>query len=91
MVLCYFTSADRNIQGLSDPTKLWCCVEQAWKIMENTVSLYIHIEDTLFVNLFIASQLNWKQKGITITQKTLFPDEETTRLTIHPLLLSILN
>ena len=35
--------------------------------MENTISLYILIKhDSLFLNLFIASELNWKEKGIKI-------------------------
>jgi len=63
---------------------MWCCVGTG---MENHGKygqfIYTHREDTLFVNLFIASRLNWKQKGITVTQQTLFPDKESTELTIH--------
>jgi len=82
----YFTSArPQHYRVYSAPNEaMWCCVGTG---MENHGKygefIYTHQEDTLFVNLFIASQLNWKQKGITITQKTLFPDEETTKLTIH--------
>ena len=36
----------------------------------------------MFLNLFIASELNWKEKGIKIKQETQFPYEEQTKLTI---------
>src|SRR5581483_4827592 len=36
----------------------------------------------LYVNLFIASELNWKEKGLTVRQETRFPEEDTTRLTV---------
>jgi DUF1680 family protein len=38
--------------------------------------------DFLYVNLFIASALNWKEKGITIKQNTSFPEIGKTRLEI---------
>jgi hypothetical protein len=44
--------------------------------------IYSHQQDSLFLNLFIASELNWKDKGITIRQETQFPYEEQTRLKI---------
>jgi len=62
---------------------MWCCVGSG---MENHTKygqfIYTHSNDSLFVNLFIASQVNWKDKGITIKQETQFPDEEQTKLTI---------
>jgi hypothetical protein len=45
--------------------------------------IYTHTDDTLFVNLFVASELTWKDKNITVTQNTAFPDEEGGKLTIH--------
>jgi hypothetical protein len=36
----------------------------------------------LFLNLFVASELNWREKGIKIKQETKFPFEEQTRLTV---------
>ena len=35
--------------------------------------------DTLFVNLFIASTLSWKEKGLTLKQVTTFPETAKTR------------
>jgi DUF1680 family protein len=36
----------------------------------------------LFVNLFVPSELSWKDKGITLRQETRFPDEAVTRLKV---------
>jgi uncharacterized protein len=36
----------------------------------------------LFVNLFVPSQLSWKDKGITLRQETRYPDEAMTRLKV---------
>ena len=62
---------------------MWCCVgsgiESHAKYGE---FIYAHDRDTLFVNLFVASTLDWKEKGVRITQATTFPDAETTRLTV---------
>ncbi|HZK93543.1 MAG TPA: DUF6805 domain-containing protein [Prolixibacteraceae bacterium] len=44
--------------------------------------IYTHSNDSLFLNLFIASELNWKEKGLKIKQETSFPDEEQTKLTV---------
>jgi hypothetical protein len=38
--------------------------------------------DSLYVNLFIASTLDWKEKGITLRQVTPFPESGKTRLEI---------
>ena len=57
--------------------------EQAWRTMVNTTSLFIRMQhDSLYVNLFIASELNWKEKGIRVKQETKFPFEEKTKLII---------
>ena len=44
-------------------------------------SIYFHSADTLYVNLFIASVLNWSEKGVTVRQDTQYPEQPTTRLT----------
>jgi DUF1680 family protein len=35
------------------------------------------------VNLFIASELQWPEKGIRLVQETRFPDEDTVRIIVH--------
>jgi uncharacterized protein len=46
-------------------------------------NIYALADETVLVNLFIASTLGWKKGGVTITQETRFPDADTTRLTVR--------
>lgn len=60
-----------------------CCVGTG---MENhskyAEQIYSHDgENTLYINLFIPSKLNWREKGIIIRQETNFPKENFTTLT----------
>jgi len=61
----------------------WCCVGTG---MENHSkygdTIYFHTDDSLFVNLFIASQLNWTEKNVIVRQETQFPENDTTTLKI---------
>ena len=61
----------------------WCCVGTG---MENHAkypdTIYYHDDRSLYVNLFIASELKWKEKGLTVRQETKFPEEDTTQLTL---------
>ena len=68
----------------SNPTTaFWCCVGSG---LENHSkygdTIYFHDANSLYVNLFIASTLSWREKGVTLTQQTRFPDEDTTRFSI---------
>ena len=61
----------------------WCCVGTG---MENHAkyadTIYFHDGDSLFVNLFMASELSWPEKGITLRQETKFPASDVTVLKI---------
>lgn len=61
----------------------WCCTGTG---MENFAklgdSIYFHDGDALVVNLFIASTLDWAEKGVRLRQTTRFPDEAATRLSV---------
>ena len=81
----YFTPArPRHYRVYSSPNEaMWCCVGTG---MENHSKynqiIYTHQNDSLFVNLFIASELNWKAKGIKLRQETKFPYEEKSKFVI---------
>jgi DUF1680 family protein len=45
--------------------------------------IYAHDADALYVNLFIASELTWPERGLVIRQDTTFPEEPATRLRIQ--------
>lgn len=81
----YFTPArPRHYRVYSAPNQaMWCCVGSG---MENHSKynqfIYTNSKDALYVNLFVASELNWKEQKIKIKQQTLFPYEEKTSITI---------
>ena len=58
----------------------WCCTGSG---MENHSkygdSIYFHDDESLHVNLFMPSTVNWKEKRLTLSQTTRFPDEEKAR------------
>ena len=81
----YFTSArPRHYRNYSAPNEaMWCCVGTG---MENHGKygqfVYTHHANALYVNLFVASELNWKEKGLKLRQETQFPYAENSRITI---------
>lgn len=81
----YFTTArPRHYRNYSAPNEaMWCCVGTG---MENHGKYgqfaYTHVGDALYVNLFVASELNWKDRGIVLRQETGFPYAESSKITI---------
>lgn len=83
----YFTSArPRHYRNYSAPNEaMWCCVGTG---MEDhgkygqfvwTHDKGVKVEDdALYVNLFVASELNWKDRKMVIRQQTAFPYAETS-------------
>jgi DUF1680 family protein len=59
----------------------WCCtgsgIENHARYGEN---IYAHDANTLYVNLFLSSTLEWKERNVSLTQTTRFPDADTTKL-----------
>ena len=62
----------------------WCCVGTG---MENPArygeQVYFHGHDTLWVNLYVASRLDWRERGIVLRQETAFPEAETVRFVVE--------
>lgn len=83
----YFTSArPRHYRNYSAPNEaMWCCVGTG---MEDHGKygqfVWTHDkgvkaeDDALYVNLFVASELNWKERKMVIRQQTAFPYAETS-------------
>lgn len=67
----------------SEDQSFWCCtgtgVEEYAKLNDS-----IYWQDTrgIFVNLFIPSSLDWREKGLKLNQETKFPDEPATSFTV---------
>ena len=61
----------------------WCCNgTAAEEFAKLTDTIYFHEDNAIFVNLYIASEVNWPEKGIRLTQQTLFPEEQGTTLMV---------
>ncbi len=81
--LVYFTPMrPAHYRVYSQPDKaMWCCVGSG---IENHVKygefIYAFEDDTLQVNLFIASRLEWPERDTVLRQETAFPDESSTRI-----------
>src|SRR5919198_3034508 len=62
----------------------WCCtgtMSEAFSQLGD--SIYFHDDAGVYVNLFIASELNWSERGIRLVQDTKFPEEEGTTLRVQ--------
>ncbi|WP_029510514.1 glycoside hydrolase family 127 protein [Marinilabilia salmonicolor] len=84
--LVYFTPMrPQHYRVYSNPEEtFWCCVGSGIENHEKYGELiYAHSDDDVFVNLFIPSELNWEEKGLKLTQKTNFPDNEQTTLKVE--------
>ena len=67
----------------SPVNSFWCCTGTgAEEFSKFGDSIYFHNDHDVFVNLFIASEVRWPEKGLTIRQNTRFPEQEGTELTI---------
>lgn len=82
----YFTPMrPRHYRVYSQPQQgFWCCVGSG---LENHGKygelIYARTEDALYVNLFIPSRLNWREKGLLLEQHTTFPDEAGSLLRLQ--------
>ena len=91
-MMCYYVPLRGGMtrggapNGYCSPfNSFWCCtgtgIENHAKYGE---SIYFHDgADNLYLNLFIASELNWRSKQVKVRQETLFPDESSTRLRFY--------
>jgi len=82
MMLYYLPLRSGDARVFSTPNdSFWCCVGTG---MENHArygeSIYFRSGDTLYVNLFIGSELQWKQQDVVVRQETRFPESDTARL-----------
>jgi DUF1680 family protein len=61
----------------------WCCngtaLEEFSKLND---SIYFHDDQSVYVNLFVASELNWEARGIRLSQITEFPLQPRTRIVV---------
>ena len=64
---------------------LWCCTGTGVEEFSKTNdTIYSHDAKSLYVNLFIASEVHWPEERLRVVQETNFPEEEGTTLIINP-------
>ncbi len=85
MMIYYLALAPGYFKTFCTPTNsFWCCtgtgVENHAKYGD---SIYFHNDKALWVNLYIPSELHWKQNGLTLRQETGFPVEQGTKLVMN--------
>lgn len=86
MTAYYVSLAMGGQKVFGTPTEsFWCCTGTG---MENHVkygeNIYAQGRDgSLYVNLFIPSELNWTEKGVRVRQQTRFPASDTVRLNVQ--------
>jgi len=94
-MMIYFMSLEPGFHKLYNTPErtFWCCTGTG---MENHAkygdTIYFHGDRSLFVNLFIPSELSWKEEGLTVRQSTRFPESDGTELefgTSGPLRLAV--
>lgn len=62
----------------------WCCVGSSFEShAKYWESIYFHKTDELYVNLFIPSELEWKDKGLKLRMETEFPEDENVSICIE--------
>lgn len=83
MMIYYCPFAPGAFRTYSTPdASFWCCVGTG---MENhgkyPDTIYFQGDNALWVNLFVASELTWREKGLRVRQETRYPDQDNSTLT----------
>ena len=84
MVMYFVSIATREYRTFGTPfDSFLCCtgtgVEEFAKTQD---SIYFHDARDMYINLFVASDVSWPEKGLKLTQSTDFPEKDRTTLTI---------
>lgn len=80
---CYYTSMRPGHYKIHayPYDSFWCCVGTGLEAPAKFAKLiYMHTDNSLYVNMFIPSVLEWKEKGISVVQQTKYPDSNSVKL-----------
>lgn len=67
----------------TEDATFWCCSGTALEDFSKLGSMiYAHDAQGVYVNLFIASELSWADRGVTLRQETAFPTRDRTTLVV---------
>jgi uncharacterized protein len=83
--ICYFLPLMPGSQRVYENLEEFsCCVCSSLdSYTRHGEYIYSHTGSAVYVNLFIASELNFAEKGITIKQETTFPNKDISTLTFQ--------
>ncbi len=84
-MVCYFLPLLNGAHKVysTKENSFWCCVGSGFEShAKYGEAIYYHNDKGIYVNLFIPSDVNWKEKGLTLRQETAFPSEESTTLKV---------
>ena len=83
---CYYTSMrPGQYKVYADPYGcFWCCVGTGLQAPAKLAKMvYAYQADTLFVNMFVPSKLEWKERNFALEQKTSYPDADQSVLIVE--------
>jgi len=85
MLMYYVPLATGQRKTFGTPyDSFWCCygtgIESFAKLGD---SIYFHDDEGVYVNLLVASDVRWPEKGLRLEQRTSFPEQEGTTLLLH--------
>jgi hypothetical protein len=85
MLIYYLPLATGYTKEYGTPyNSCWCCYGTGVEALAAPGSaIYFHDDSGIYVNLFIASTVNWAEKGVRVEQVTRFPQEQGTTLVLH--------
>ena len=85
-MVCYFMPHQPGGYKVycTDNNSFWCCTGTGF---ENHAkygeAIYFHDNNSLYINLFIPSVLNWEEKGVKVRQETDYPKSDKIRLIVE--------
>lgn len=85
-MVCYFLpllNGSHKVYSTRE-NSFWCCVGSGFEShAKYGEAIYYHNDEGIYVNLFIPSEVHWREKGLVLRQETAFPSEETTSITVR--------
>lgn len=71
-------------KAYQNPFDFTCCIGSGMETHSKYGgSIYYHNDQSLYVSQYIASEVNWKEQNIQLTQTTKFPEEQGSRFTFN--------
>lgn len=85
MLMYYVPTIPGGWKTFGDPFEAnLCCTgsgsEEYAKLVD---TIFFHDDNSVYVNQYVAAEVNWVEKGLRLAQQTNFPEEERTTLHVH--------